>query len=81
MAFFQNRLSLDATVYEQTTIDQILYAPVEYASGYSSSLINMGKVVNKGVELTLNGNPVKNYAGFSWDVTVNWSMNRNKVLS
>lgn len=78
--FFKNRLSLDATVYEQTTIDQILYAPVEYASGYSSSLINMGKVVNKGVELTLNGNPVKNYAGFSWDVTVNWSMNRNKVL-
>ncbi|MBO0952696.1 SusC/RagA family TonB-linked outer membrane protein [Fibrella forsythiae] len=77
--FFKNRLSLDLTAYHQLTVDQILYAPVEYASGYNSSLINMGKVANRGVELTLMGSPVKNPQGFTWDVTLNWAMNRNRV--
>ncbi|CCH00369.1 TonB-dependent receptor plug [Fibrella aestuarina BUZ 2] len=76
---FKNRLSFDLTVYRQLTIDQILYAPVEYASGYNSSLINMGRVVNRGIELTLTGSPIKNARGFNWDATLNWAMNRNMV--
>ncbi|XWW46224.1 SusC/RagA family TonB-linked outer membrane protein [Fibrella sp. USSR17] len=77
--FLKNRLSFDLTLYRQLTIDQILYAPVEYASGYNSSLINMGKVANRGVELTMNGSPVKSAKGLTWDVTLNWAMNRNRV--
>ncbi|MGF7218267.1 TonB-linked SusC/RagA family outer membrane protein [Spirosoma lacussanchae] len=75
----KNRLSFDLTLYRQLTVDQILYAPVEYASGYNSSLINMGKVVNKGVELTLTGSPLKSPRGLTWDITLNWAMNRNRV--
>jgi hypothetical protein len=77
---FNNRVSVDATVYHQTTIDQILQAPVEFATGYSNALINFGEVVNRGVEVTLGGSPIRDVAsGFTWDVQVNWAMNRNKV--
>jgi TonB-linked SusC/RagA family outer membrane protein len=77
---FNNRLSFDATVYYQSTIDQILEAPVEYAAGYSSALINFGEVVNRGIEVTLGGSPIRNASsGFTWDVLVNWAMNRNEV--
>lgn len=78
--FFNNRVSFDATVYQQTTVDQILQAPVEYATGYSNSLINFGEVVNRGIEVTLGGSPVRNASsGFTWDVLVNWAMNSNEV--
>jgi len=43
-------------------------------------VINAGEIQNKGVELSINATPViaKN---FKWDVTVNWALNRNEVVS
>ena len=38
------------------------------------------EVSNKGVELSLFANPVKT-TDFSWDVNVNWSKNKNEVVS
>ena len=78
--FFRGKLGLDVTYYDQTTRDQILGVEISKASGYNTRILNAGKVVNKGIEVTISGTPVKLSNGFSWDVSLNYARNRNKVI-
>jgi len=79
LQFFRNRLGLDVTYYHNTSRNQILPIPVSSAFGYEAKVLNAGKVENKGLEIILNGTPVKN-DNFEWNSSLNWSRNRNKVL-
>lgn len=79
-SILKNRLSYNFTLYQNDTENQIITIPTLYESGYSSRVINAGKVRNRGVEMTLNAIPVKSQ-NFSWNVSANWSLNRNKILS
>ncbi|WP_460891764.1 SusC/RagA family TonB-linked outer membrane protein [Rufibacter soli] len=80
MAFLQGRVGFDLTVYKTNTVDQILPVSVSTATGYNSRFVNSGNVENKGVEVSAFVTPVKR-DDFSWTMNVNWSLNRNKVLS
>lgn len=80
LRFFQNRLGIDATYYMSTTENQILSLPNDIVSGYSSRVINAGEVRNRGVELVLNGTPIKR-ADFDWVVSANWALNHNEILT
>lgn len=80
MAFLQNRLGFDVTVYNTNTRDQIFPVAVSTATGSSFKYVNSGDVQNKGVELSLFATPVRT-TGFTWNVNVNWSRNRSKVLA
>ncbi|PZR07608.1 MAG: SusC/RagA family TonB-linked outer membrane protein [Flavobacterium psychrophilum] len=73
------RLSLDATVYESNTKNQIIKVPIDYSTGYSSAIMNAGKVRNRGIELVLGGKIFDNEK-FKWSTTLNWSRNWNKIL-
>ena len=77
--FLNNRLGLDMAVYDNRTVDQIMPAAISYATGSSFKYVNAGEVSNKGIELMVNATAVKQ-GGFSWDVAVNWSKNKNKVI-
>lgn len=77
--FFGDRLSLDGTYYKSNTINQLLYVGLPMASGYSKQYINAGNIQNTGVELQLSGKPVEN-KNFSWQTSVNFSTNSNKVI-
>ncbi len=79
LRLFANRLSIDATYYNNTTRNQIVPVPLDPTTGYTSAIINSGKVRNQGVELVVSGKPVKTKY-FQWTTTINWSRNRNKVL-
>lgn len=79
-ALFQNRLGFDLTFYNAKTIDQLMPITPSAASGYASYYVNGGAIRNRGVELLLNGTPVKT-GDFAWNITLNWSKNKNKVLS
>ncbi len=79
LQFFQNRLGIDFTWYKANSKDQILAVPVSTTTGYSSVWINAGEIENKGIELILNGTPVKS-GNFRWDATVNFTRNRNMVV-
>ena len=79
-SFFKNRLTYNVTVYQNNTKDQIIDVPSLIETGYTTRTINSGEVRNRGVEMTLNAYPVKN-KNFSWNVSANWSLNRNKILS
>jgi TonB-linked SusC/RagA family outer membrane protein len=77
---FKSRLGFDLALYKSNTIDQILPVTVSYATGYAAKFVNAGELQNKGIELKLNGTPVK-VSGFQWDITLNWNRNRNEVVS
>jgi len=79
MKMFNNLLGFDLTYYHKTTDDQILAAQISDASSYTAQLINVGRSMNKGIELLLTGSPVKT-KDFSWDVSFNVSYNTSKVL-
>ena len=78
--FLKGRIGLDATYYDQTSKNQILGVEISKASGYATRILNAGRIVNKGVEFMLTGTPLKLPGGLTWDVAVNFSRNRNKVL-
>ena len=80
LKFFKNRLGLDLTLYKSTAKNQILNAAVASTSGYDEQTINAGQIDNKGIEIVLTGTPVATN-DFSWDIMVNWSRNRSKVVS
>jgi TonB-linked SusC/RagA family outer membrane protein len=80
MAFLKNRLGFDATYYITNTINQIIPVSVSAATGYTGKWVNAGDIENKGIELSVYGTPVRT-KDFSWTVNVNWTRNRNKVLS
>lgn len=49
-------------------------------SGYAFRIINAGNIRNQGVELLLNGKPVDGH-DFKWTITVNFGLNRNKIIA
>ena len=77
--FFNGRIGLDFTYYDQTTENQIIPISISRSTGYSSKLINAGRISNKGVEVALYATPIKTPNGFSWDVALNYARNRNLV--
>ena len=81
MRFFKNRLGLDVTYYRSEMTKQILTAPIDRATGFSSSIMNSGMITNKGIEVAVNGTPVKNPKGVTWNVYGTFAANRNSVVA
>lgn len=76
--FLNNRVSLDATYYKENTINQILNIDISRTTGFTSKTINAGNLQNEGIELVMNIIPIQK-KDFSWDITANWSTNKNVV--
>ncbi len=79
MYFFKRRLGFDFAMYRTLTKDQIMTIATTAATGNSGKVVNAGKIENKGIELTITGTPVQT-SNFSWDVSLNYTVNRNKVI-
>ncbi len=77
---FNNRLGLDLTYYNSRTTDLIIPVTLNPSAGYDTKLMNVGEMTNHGMELMLSGAPVRS-DNFSWDIFINYSFNRNKVVS
>ncbi|MES2419141.1 MAG: SusC/RagA family TonB-linked outer membrane protein [Bacteroidota bacterium] len=78
LKFFNNRIGFEATYYNQLNQDQIINLSVSPASGYSATVINAGEIQNKGLELSLNGNPL-NGDKFKWNTSLNFAKNTSKI--
>ncbi|QJB30847.1 SusC/RagA family TonB-linked outer membrane protein [Chitinophaga oryzae] len=78
--FLDGRLGVDATIYKNNTINQLIYIGLPQASGFDNQYINAGNIENRGVEVMVTATPVRN-DHFSWNTTLNYATNKNKVLS
>ena len=81
LGFLKDKLGLDVTYYNTSTTNQIVPVSIAPASGYTAAYVNAGDIGNKGVEIALKGNPVKNSNGFSWNFNVNYTYNKSVVKS
>lgn len=66
--------------YLSSTHNMLYNVSVPQINGIGSIATNIGKMGNKGFEMTITGVPVQT-KDFSWDLTFNFSRNRNKVKS
>ncbi len=79
LRFFNNRLGIDAAYYDRTTKDQIFEVPVAPSTGFTSRILNAGKMRNYGFEVMLNATPIKT-KDFSWDLGFNITGINNEVV-
>ena len=75
-----NRLSLDATYYDNETVGDIVGVSASATSGYGSALANLGEINNKGVELLLKYKPIVT-DDFAMEVSLNYTNNESKVVA
>jgi len=79
LQFFTNRLGIDVSYYNRVTNDQILPIVSSPSTGVNFRIVNFGKVRNRGVEIALNGTPVKT-DDITWNIIYTFTRNRNMVL-
>jgi TonB-linked SusC/RagA family outer membrane protein len=77
---FNNKLTFDLSLYEKNTRDLITNSPIDPATGFTSTQINIGKLRTRGIEFQATVTPISTASGFRWESTVNWSMYRSIVL-
>ena len=81
LRLLNDRFSLSATVYSNRTKDVILSLPVPFETGYTVRNINAAELSNRGLELDLSANVFPQGAAFKWNLSANFSLNRNKVIT
>ncbi|WP_456314475.1 SusC/RagA family TonB-linked outer membrane protein [Pseudomonas shirazensis] len=76
---FNNRLGFEISYYNSETKNQYLQVVAGTNDlGYDFYGINAGSIENKGIEVVLSGGIIRGDK-FSWDTSVNFSQNKNKV--
>ena len=79
MGLFKGRLNVTADYYNKNTTDLLLATRIANYDGGGSLLKNVGKVNNKGFEITLEGTIIQT-KDFTWSASVNYFRNKNKVV-
>ena len=77
-SFLNNRVSLNATWYTSSTVNQIIPAQTTAATGFASQVFNAGEIQSKGWELFLSAKPFDKK--FKWNIDINWSTNESLVV-
>ncbi len=78
MSFLKNRINLTIDAYRNTTSDLLFLVNLPSYAGIANQLQNVGKVENRGLEVSISS---KNIVGkFEWSTDFNISFNRNKIL-
>jgi len=79
-SLFNNRVTFDVAYYKTQTFNQILpNLPVSSGAGITTASVNAGQIDNWGYEVQLGLVPFKTQ-DFQWNIDLNWSQNRNKVV-
>ncbi|MGK6352692.1 SusC/RagA family TonB-linked outer membrane protein [Parapedobacter sp. DT-150] len=78
LALFGSRLIFTAEYYNRLTRDMLLSVEMPIVSGFGSSLDNVGKVRNRGVELAVDYRTELGQLNLRGNL--NFTLNRNKVL-
>ena len=75
-----NRINVTLEYYTRTTKNLLMDRPISMTTGFSSYLMNIGEVKNKGVELEISSTNIHT-KDFSWNTTFNISHNKNKIVT
>lgn len=80
--FLNNRITLTAEYYNKKSKDLLFQMPLQLSQGMSSYWANIGDMVNKGFEFTVNADIIKKgLDGFNWSVNANLSTLKNVITN
>ncbi|TDN99048.1 TonB-dependent receptor [Sunxiuqinia elliptica] len=79
LTLFKNSINLSGDIYSKQTTDMLYQAIIPAQSGFKSQWQNLGKIDNKGIELSINTHNVST-TNFDWTSGLTFSSNRNKVV-
>ncbi|NLR78418.1 SusC/RagA family TonB-linked outer membrane protein [Chitinophaga eiseniae] len=79
-ALFNNRINGSIEGYHKTTVDLLSYLPANPFTGFSQITGNLGKAVNKGIEITLGSENIRT-KNFRWTTRWVFSYNKNELVS
>ena len=79
LGFLRNRFNATVEYYNINTDNMIMSQTLPGFSGFTSMITNLGEVQNKGFELTIQSQNIKNN-NFEWNTTFGFSKNKNTIL-
>ena len=80
LSLFNNKINITSEYYVRETDGLLLSVPIANSIGYSNSpLANVGSMRNRGFELAAGY--TQSGRDFNWNLTANFDVTRNKVLS
>lgn len=74
--FLQNRLGFSGSAFQYIDGPRIFPSAISTATGYTTLYLNTLKTKRSGYEGSLEGTPIKNLGGFTWNVLVNVATNK-----
>lgn len=79
LSLLQSRLTVTVDYYQKKTFDLLLSTPIPTTSGFSTTLLNVGNIANKGWDFDVRS--INTTGAFHWTTSLNLSMNKNKVTN
>ena len=79
LKLWEGRFSFTFDIYDKVTSDLLLNAKIPYSTGFTTVYKNVGKVQNRGLEVTINTINVHT-RDFMWTSDLNFAFNQDKVL-
>lgn len=80
LGVFEGRLTISADAYYKKTKDLLQLKTLAPSAGMDNPWVNMGAILNQGLEFTLDAVPLK-IGDWEWSLGGNISFNKNKILS
>ena len=77
-SILDSKLNFEISFYNKKIQDFLLLRTVPFSSGFSTQWVNAGDLRNRGVEISLNAQPVSE-KNIKWTSTTNFWMNRSKI--
>jgi hypothetical protein len=75
---FNNRLGFEVSLYSRRVTDMIIEQPMPVTDGINNMWMNVGEMLNEGLEISLDLTPVET-RDYTWDIRANLAFNRNEV--
>jgi TonB-dependent starch-binding outer membrane protein SusC len=80
IGILDNRINFTVEAYQMKTTNMLIDRTLPSLTGYSKVKANLGRVDNKGLEISANTLNINN-SNFKWTTDVTFSLNRNEIKS
>jgi TonB-linked SusC/RagA family outer membrane protein len=77
----QDRIGGEVTLYRTNSTNLISTLAVPYSTGFTSAVLNIGDVLNRGIETSLRLTPIRLENGFRWDIGANFTYQDSNLNS
>lgn len=77
--FLKGRIGGTVDIYKSDTKDLLMEMTIPTLTGYNSTMANVGKTKNKGVDVSLNFIPVQT-RDFNWNSTLNAAWQKEEIV-